>query len=194
MQLWHLASGAAHDCARILGLAVVESSAGPAGIWLARFTLRLLFSQRTHGVLGNVASDQLTERVPAHTRCSEVNATEYSCIGDLGHRRREAGKCPRTRTNVGGNGEWRVVTECGTQDKRCCAAYGRMAGGILWMRWRTRWEEIQPWDPGWVRGGTVVPICVSQTYGRDGTPENVPVLRVPARYRGVCHADVQQSE
>src|ERR1700724_3284770 len=156
MHLWHLASGAAHDCARILGLAVVESSAGPAGILTGPFTLKLLFSQGPHGVLGYVTSYQLTERVPSYARCSEVNAAEYPGIGDLGHRRREAGKCPRTRSNVGGNGERRVVTECGTQDKRCCATYGRMAGGILWMRRRTRWEEIQPRDPGWIRVGMVV--------------------------------------
>src|ERR1700751_5263329 len=76
---------------------------GQPGIWAGPFTLKLpLVScfERTHSLLRYVTSYQLTESIPAHTRDSEVNTSEYPGIGDLLHRRRKAGKRSRTRTDV----------------------------------------------------------------------------------------------
>src|SRR6202795_329769 len=136
------------------------------------FTL-FLFLRATHCVAGSVSSHRLPERIPAHTRSSEVNATKYPGISYFGYRRRKTRKIPCPRPDVGRYVKRCVVAEGGRKDIRRRATNGRVARWILGMGRGTRRKEIQPGDPVrvWICAG--ISICISQTYRRNWTPVNI---------------------
>jgi len=143
-------------------------------------------------VAGSVSGHRLPERIPAHTRSSEVNATKYTGVSYFGYRRRKTRKTPCSRPDVGSYVKRCVVAEGGRKDIRRRATNGRVARWVLGMGRGARREEIQPGDPVrvWICAG--ISICIPQTYCRNWTPVNIAVLGIQARNPRVRNTDIQQ--